>query len=293
MSEFFIFCPLEFKITLKEFIRFLLPTQNVEIQIIAENSFIILYEDRNSANIQIKFSDLSKCIDGIKNLAMKFEQDILIQKYSLIPHPEGGYFKEMYRSFAPPMESKGKTDERGRLIPTSELPGGQRNEMTSIYWMATSDTFLYMGRNISPHIHYYHNGAPYKYILIDTSGNIEEVVMGPNSEKGHVQQMVVGSNYYKCGYLEEEPYTTLTPNERREMGDYRYTLIGEGVSPGFDFRDFCFVSPQMLEERLNLNSSTSTSQEKIKELLSYLHPDFHNDNFDEFYDFSSNSKVSG
>ena len=295
MSEIIVLSyPVAYEITLKEFIRHLLPTQTHNIKFLKNDSFVIEHED-----IQVKFVNLSKFIDGVKNLSMKFEKDILIQKYDLIPHPEGGYFKEMYRSFAPPMESRGKTDERGRLIPVSGVPGGQRNEMTSIYWMATADTFLYMGRNISPHVHYYHKGAPYKYILIDTSGNIEEIIMGPNPEKGHVQQMVVGSNYFKCGHLEEITYDTLTKSERTTMGDFRFSLIGEGVCPGFDFRDFCFVSPSMLEERLNLNlrtstdTNTGTSQMKMKDLLPYLHPNFNNDNFDAFYDSSSNSKSSG
>ena len=126
----------------------------------------------------------------------------LIDGLGLVPHPEGGYFREIYRSAAPVMESKGKTDERGRLMSVEGAEGGVRNEMTSIYWMATAQYhYLWMGLNVSPHVHYYHSGDPFTYILVYSDGKVEEITMGPDPTKGHVMQMVVPSGTYKAGYL--------------------------------------------------------------------------------------------
>ena len=101
----------------------------------------------------------------------------------MIPHPEGGFFAEVYRAGSLPYISKGKTDLNGRLIDT---PEGKRNEMTSIYWMSNLDApILNMGCNLSPHIHYYNGGDPFRYILIKPDGEIQEIVMGPDPTKGH------------------------------------------------------------------------------------------------------------
>merc|ERR1719272_2083327 len=65
--------------------------------------------------------------------------ETFIEHFGLVKHPEGGYFREMYRSGAPTMESMGKTDERGARFSVAGVEGGERNEMTSIYWMARGD----------------------------------------------------------------------------------------------------------------------------------------------------------
>ena len=51
--------------------------------------------------------------------------------------------------------------------------------------------------------------------------------MGPDPLQGHVMQMVVPSKVMKAGVLSKGA---------------EYFLVGEGVSPGFDFRDFKFTT---------------------------------------------------
>ena len=214
------------------------------------------------------------CI-SLKSMVSIVQCENAIKYYGLIPHPEGGFFKEIYRSAAPPMESMGKTDERGRLIPALKLEGRCRNEYTSIYWMATSKShLLYMGRNLSPHIHYYHSGAPYRYILIHPSGEVQDVIMGPNPELDHVQQMVVGTDVYKCGCFDEKDPSL----------DYRYFLVGEGVAPGFDYRDFIFVSTKQLLERLTDATDASVFKFQLERLKKFIHPNTEDRDFDRFYD---------
>ena len=52
--------PVAYEITLKEFIRHLLPTQTHNIKFLKNDSFVIEHED-----IQVKFVNLSKFIDGV------------------------------------------------------------------------------------------------------------------------------------------------------------------------------------------------------------------------------------
>ena len=196
-------------------------------------------------------------------MKQKTEADKLISGLGLLPHPEGGYFREVYRSAAPPMESMGKTDERGRTMPVDGVDGGKRNEMTSIYWMATYEHyFLWMGLNKSPHVHYYQGGNPFTYILVYPDGSIEEITMGPDPSVGHVMQMVVPTGTFKAGFMHNKE-------------DGAYFLVGEGVSPGFDFRDFKFISFDELAGRVG--------REKAERYRGFLHGDPSARNFDCFY----------
>jgi len=194
----------------------------------------------------------------------KAEMNMYIEKYGLIPHPEGGYFREMYRGGGPVMESRGKTDPRGRLIDTTQ---GQRNNMTSIFWMATTlSPILSFGCNISPHIHYYNGGQIFRYILITTDGDITEVVMGPDPSQGHVSQMIVPSQTYKAGFLEKSS---------------DFFLCSEAVCPGFDFNDFSWVTEEMLKDRLKLKSDSPDDQ--FDKFRGFLYGSPQDVNFDRFY----------
>jgi hypothetical protein len=67
------------------------------------------------------------------------DPSVLVDKLNLIPHPEGGFFREVYRSGSTPMASKGATDETGTVMTTGRDPP-PRNVMTSIYWLLNQDS---------------------------------------------------------------------------------------------------------------------------------------------------------
>ena len=156
----------------------------------------------------------------------------------LVPHPEGGFFLETFRSGCAPMSTMGQSGyscDSKDLVTTSRSsrPDGkaERNCMTSIYWMPTlASPRLWLAVNSSDHVHYYHGGAPFEYILVE-DGLLRRVVLGPDFSKGQRMQVAVKGGTWKAGRL-----CTL------KSGGADYCLIGEAVAPGFDFHDFSWIS---------------------------------------------------
>jgi len=159
-----------------------------------------------------------------------------VEAFGLIPHPEGGYFRETYRSGSVPMSSKGKTDadaSRNSLMAVDRVDG-QRNVLTSIYYCLTTDSpRQWWANNMSDHIHYWHGGGALTYHVVNPDGSHERTVLGPRAHLGEVMQLAVRGGSFKCAVL--------------EPGNGEFVLLGEAVAPGFDFRDFAFVSPAELK----------------------------------------------
>lgn len=196
---------------------------------------------------------------------MSGRQDAVIAALHLVPHPEGGFFRETYRSGAEPMASRGRTDPAGALVATDRTPP-ERNEMTSIYYMLVRECPKQaLACNLSAHMHYWHHGAALCYRLVHSGGCVETVVLGPDVAAGQVPQLFVPGGVFKCAELESGA---------------EYGLLGESVAPGFDFRDFEFVTADMLRERLG-------SAEVARELLPFIKGIETEDidrYFDSFYD---------
>lgn len=63
-----------------------------------------------------------------------------ITHLNLLPHPEGGYFKEVFRS--------------GKLVDDAQ------SAMTSIYYLLENEDYSAFHRLTSPEVWYYHAGYP-------------------------------------------------------------------------------------------------------------------------------------
>ena len=136
----------------------------------------------------------------------------LIDKLHLKPHPEGGYYRETYRS-------KG-------IIEANELVaeyGGVRNFSTCIYFLLTSDTFSAFHRILQEEIWHFYLGAPILLHQITPEGKYSTVEIGNDLEAGQVPQLVVPGGIWFGAHVKDEN---------------AYSLIGCTVSPGFDFNDF-------------------------------------------------------
>jgi predicted cupin superfamily sugar epimerase len=159
-----------------------------------------------------------------------------IEALGLIPHPEGGYFREVYRSGAEPMRSRGATDPAGALMHTSREPreSPERNVLTSIYYLLDEASPIgWFCHNESAHVHYYHAGSGLTYSIIGPDGSLVRRRLGPDVAAGDVLQLVVeGGSWKAC-----------------ELDRGGFCLLGEAVAPGFDFRDFRFGTQRELTQK--------------------------------------------
>jgi uncharacterized protein len=180
----------------------------------------------------------------------------LVNKLGLIPHPEGGFFLETYRSGCQPMTTNGQTNasvDPDCLVARPQESDKLRHALTSIYWLPTlSSPNLVLCTNRSPHVHYYQGGRPFEYILYNPADqSFHTVTLGPDLDAGHSLQVCVPGGWWKAGKLVDHPKLT----------EYEYALIGEGVGPGFDFVDL-----HMMEES-DLAIAAADIQDKCRPFL--------------------------
>lgn len=143
-----------------------------------------------------------------------------IQHFNLLPHPEGGFYRETYRS----------TLE----IDHKDLPvgyDGNRRLSTSIYYLLRSGEMSRFHRLRSDELWYFHYGGVLKIILIDQEGHKHTRLLGANVEKAEHMQVLI-------------PAGTVFAAE--VAGKESYSLIGCMVSPGFEFQDFELFSQEDL-----------------------------------------------
>lgn len=147
----------------------------------------------------------------------------IIDHLNLQPHPEGGFFKETYRSDG--------------NIPATGLPAeydGPRYFSTCIYFLLTADAFSAFHRVRQDEAWHFYAGSPLKIHAIDPQGNYTETLIGNNFEKGEVPQHVVPGGYWFGAEV-------VSPGE--------FTLVGCTVAPGFDFADFELAERSTLTEK--------------------------------------------
>jgi len=135
-----------------------------------------------------------------------------VRTIELIPHPEGGYFRETYRS---PV-----------TLELQALPAGyegSRSVSTAIYFLLKKGQFSALHRLRSDELWHFHAGGPLKVVVIDECGTGKEVLLGSCPENGESFQAVVPAGCW-FGALPVEGAS--------------YSLVSCTVAPGFDFRDF-------------------------------------------------------
>lgn len=137
----------------------------------------------------------------------------LIQSLGLLPHPEGGYYKETYRSI--------------------ETIDGEQSLMTSILFLLTSENASNFHRIQSDEHWYFHEGSPLTVHVIGEIGH-EKRVLGLNYTDGQSPYQLV----YKQEIFGSE---VQDPNS--------YALVSCAVAPGFMFRDFELFSRQELLDK--------------------------------------------
>jgi len=146
----------------------------------------------------------------------------IITKLGLTPHPEGGFYKETYRS-----EGCVKKDS------LSEVYSDKRNYSTCIYFVITSESFSAFHKIHQEEIWHFYLGSSITIHLINPEGKYSSVILGNDVLNGEVLQYVVKG----------ECWFAVTVNEENS-----YALTGCTVAPGFDFDDFILPSRKELIE---------------------------------------------
>ena len=131
-----------------------------------------------------------------------------IQQLQLLPHPEGGYYKETYRSQA-----------------TANFKGfdGERNYCTGIYFLIEKNNFSALHRIKSDEMWHFYAGDALEVIEITLEGKLIVTHVGSNLMKGEVFQYTVKAGHWFGSRVKEAGV---------------FSLVGCTVSPGFDFNDF-------------------------------------------------------
>lgn len=136
--------------------------------------------------------------------------DEWIAALSLLPHPEGGYYKELYRSTG--------------TIAADALPAafaGARSYVTSIYFLLKSGECSHYHRLRSDELWYFHTGSSLTISVIGPDGALTRHRLGAGA--GDALQFTVPAG---CWFGAEV-----------DAAD-SYSLISCAVAPGFDFADF-------------------------------------------------------
>lgn len=143
-----------------------------------------------------------------------------IEKLKLSKHPEGGYFREVYRS--------------NEFISKKHLPARYssfRSFSTSIFFLLKSDEFSAFHRLKSDEIWHFYDGSALLLYVIDTKGRLMKIKVGRNPDNDETLQIVIPKGFWFAAEVVDKN---------------SFSLIGCTVSPGFDFEDFELGSKKYL-----------------------------------------------
>ena len=135
----------------------------------------------------------------------------LVGELRLAPHPEGGYFRETFRS-----------TER---VTTGR--GSERSALTTILFLLTGENFSAFHRLTSDETWHFYRGDPLTIEIIDAAGRHERRRL---SAEGPWQAAVSAGAHFASHV--ENP-----------LG---YALVGCDVAPGFEFSDFFLATRSVL-----------------------------------------------
>lgn len=144
-----------------------------------------------------------------------------IEKLQLEKHPEGGYYREIYRSAE---------------MFTTDYPSRRkkRNYSTSIYFLLDGKQVSKFHKLRSDELWHFYDGSTVLIHIIDKAGRYLKVKIGKNIAEGEVYQTVIQNNNWFAAEVVDKK---------------SYALVGCTVSPGFDFSDFEFAERNVLTKK--------------------------------------------
>lgn len=152
----------------------------------------------------------------------------IINNLSLLRHPEGGWYREVYRS-----------DEHILQHALPERFSGNRCFATSIYFLLESGEFSAFHKIHSDETWHFYKGSPLSIHMLDKSGNYSHITLGD----GLHFQYTVPAGYWFAAEVQQ---------------DNSFALVGCSVSPGFDFADFELAQKSQLLQAFPKHESLIT-----------------------------------
>jgi uncharacterized protein len=143
-----------------------------------------------------------------------------IQALHMLAHPEGGYYKETYRS--------------AHLMAVTQSVDGavvQRNVSTAIYYLLEEGNFSAFHKIQSDEMWHFYAGHALEVLELSETGELRCTRLGADVLKGEVFQHVVPAHTWFAS---------------RVATGGAFSLVGCTVAPGFDFADFCLADPGQL-----------------------------------------------
>jgi predicted cupin superfamily sugar epimerase len=153
----------------------------------------------------------------------------LIDQLQLLPHPEGGYYKETYRSPETVLRQG---------LPERFL--GDRSFSTAIYFLLPRKEFSAFHRIKSDECWHHYAGGTLLIHVLGENGEYSCIRLGAKVEEGEVFQAVVPGG----AWFASEP-----------AADADFVLVGCTVSPGFDFADFEMAEAETLVKQFPAQES--------------------------------------
>ena len=130
----------------------------------------------------------------------------IIRLLDLLPHPEGGHYRETFRDAA--------TDETGRA------------RSTVIYFLLSAGEKSHWHRVDATETWFWHAGAPLALSVSTDGKSLHTIKLGPDISDGDALHHVIAPDAWQAA---------------ESLGDW--TLVSCTVAPGFEFEGFALAPP--------------------------------------------------
>lgn len=130
--------------------------------------------------------------------------DSLVNDLKLLPHPEGGFYREMYRS--------------PTIVNANDL--AQKSAYTSIYYLLSGDDFSSWHRIKSDETWYFHGGGDVIIYFFDLNKALQTIQLGLDSKC--LQATIPANTWFAA----------------KPISQNSFCLVSCAVAPGFEFTDF-------------------------------------------------------
>jgi predicted cupin superfamily sugar epimerase len=156
------------------------------------------------------------------------QRDELIQRFDLLPHPEGGYYRETYRAGL-----RVTRCDAGVGDPVHGSDSGSHAASTAIYYLLCDGAYSAWHRIRADEIWHFYTGDPIEIHVLGADGALVSHRLGnpletANHSTNVMFQVVVGAgDWFAAGRVE---------------ASHGFALAGCTVAPGFEFAEFEIAS---------------------------------------------------